>query len=209
MDRVKIKEKAKEMIKDNKWNIIKPILFLIVIESIVFGVSSGFNFQTINTTWQATSSTIISILVIPLSIGYDKYILNFIRSKKQNTQKIIFSKYKYFVPIFLSTMIVSFLVCFFSLFFIIPGIIVALSFSMVPYLLADEVYDNKDPFEVVSKSKDMMKGYKMNYFIFIISFIGWNILSLLTLGILYIYVGPYMVVSNGLYYEELKKIYKK
>ena len=50
-----------------------------------------------------------------------------------------------------------------------------------------------------------MKGYKMNYFVFKLSFIGWNILAILTFGILYIWLVPYMVIAKTMYYDNLIK----
>ena len=59
--------------------------------------------------------------------------------------------------------------------------------------------------EVVKKSRNLTKGYKMDLFIFGLSFIGWNILASFTLGLLYIWLMPYMIVATTLLYEELKK----
>ena len=61
---------------------------------------------------------------------------------------------------------------------------------------------------LVKKSKEMMLGYKNDYFLFMLSFTGWILFSILTLGIGLIYVIPYITVCQALYYEELKKITK-
>ena len=55
----------------------------------------------------------------------------------------------------------KFLVAFWSLFFIIPGIIVALNFSQAFYILADD--PDKSISKVLTESKIMMYGNKMNY----------------------------------------------
>ena len=57
-------------------------------------------------------------------------------------------------------------------------------------------------------SEKMMDGHKWEYFVFQLSFIGWYLLCGLTLGILYIWVLPYVTVANTMWYEELKKISK-
>ena len=51
-----------------------------------------------------------------------------------------------------------------------------------------------------------MNGYKMDYFMLVLSFFGWLLLGIFTLGILYIWLVPYMNVTFILYYEELKKV---
>lgn len=50
----------------------------------------------------------------------------------------------------------------------------------------------------------MMKGYKMKLFLLDLSFIGWAILALLTLGLGVILLEPYMLTARAVFYEELK-----
>lgn len=56
----------------------------------------------------------------------------------------------------------------------------------------------------LKKSWSMMKGYKWNYLVFTLSFLGWILLSPFTLFILLIWLVPYMEVAIILYYEKLK-----
>ena len=91
-----------------------------------------------------------------------------------------------------------------SLLFIIPGIIKALSYSMTPFILAE--HKNVPATEALKISMRMTQGYKGEIFVMGLSFIGWLILSALTAGILYIfYVGPYINTSFAGLYDELKK----
>ncbi len=87
--------------------------------------------------------------------------------------------------------------------FIIPGIIVSYGLAMVPYLLAED--NDIQPMDAIRKSWAMMKGHKWELFVFDLSFIGWALLSLLTLGILlFFYVEPYYYSSHAAFYEALK-----
>ena len=91
-----------------------------------------------------------------------------------------------------------------SLLFIIPGIIKALSYFMTPYILAES--KNVSATEALKLSMRMTKGYKGEIFVMYLSYIGWMLLSGLTAGILYIlYVGPYMNTALAGLYDELKK----
>ena len=91
-----------------------------------------------------------------------------------------------------------------SLLFIIPGIIKAYSYRMVPYILAD--HPEMSGTAVITLSRQMMNGNKWRAFVLDLSFIGWEILSLLTLGILGIfYVNPYKHSTNAELYQALKK----
>ena len=58
--------------------------------------------------------------------------------------------------------------------------------------------------ESIKKSWEMMKGYKWNYFVFILSFLGWILLTPFTLGLLFIWLIPYITVAEIIYYERLK-----
>ena len=87
--------------------------------------------------------------------------------------------------------------------FIIPGIYKAYEYRMIPYLLAEN--PNLSWKEAFSISKEMMNGNKWKAFVLDLSFIGWNLLSILTLGILSIfYVNPYKFSTNAALYEQLK-----
>lgn len=87
--------------------------------------------------------------------------------------------------------------------FIIPGIVVSYGLDMVPYILADN--PGIGIMDAIKASWEMMKGYKWKLFVFDLSFIGWIILDVLTLGILGIfYVNPYIGSSHAAFYEALK-----
>ena len=87
---------------------------------------------------------------------------------------------------------------------IIGGFIKMYEYRMIPYLLAENPkMDRKEAFK---KSKEMMKGNKWRAFILDISFILWEILSVLTYGLLNIfYVNPYRVATSVELYEKIKQ----
>lgn len=93
-----------------------------------------------------------------------------------------------------------------SLLLVIPGIYKAYEYRMVPYLLADcPELSRQDAFRI---SKEMMDGQKLDAFILDLSFLGWDILSSFTFGILEIfYVAPYRRATNAELFLELKREY--
>lgn len=92
-----------------------------------------------------------------------------------------------------------------SLLFVIPGIVKAYEYMMIPYLLAENPSMSKE--QAFALSKQMMTGNKWNAFILELSFIGWDFLSALTVGILNIfYVQPYKSLTYAALYEELSLI---
>ncbi len=204
MNRQKIKEEAKSIIKGNIWTLLLPFIIAGGLSAIVGGISgyyTGINGEEASTLVNSISS-LVDILVLPLSIGATAYVMKFVR--KENVDlNYMFSFYKKFWPIFVLTFFIGLFTALWTILFIIPGIIAAISYSMSEYLLID---GNEDAMECIKCSKKMMNGYKMDYFVFNLSFIGWYLLAIPTLGLILIYVLPYVKVSQVLYYEELKKV---
>ena len=90
-----------------------------------------------------------------------------------------------------------------GLLLIVPGIIKRYSYRMAPYILAD--HPELSGKEVLTLSRQMMDGHKWRTFVLDLSFLGWNILSALTFGLLGIfYVNPYRQCTNAELYRELK-----
>lgn len=93
-----------------------------------------------------------------------------------------------------------------SLLLIVPGIVKAYEYRMVPYLLADDPnMPRQDAFRL---SKELMYGQKWNTFVLDLSFLGWSLLSVCTCGLLAIfYVNPYVQATNAELFLELKREY--
>lgn len=90
-----------------------------------------------------------------------------------------------------------------GLLFIVPGIVKAYEYAMVPYIVADNPgMDKKTAFAV---SKQLMTGNKWNLFVFDLSFLGWTLLSAITFNIVGVfYAYPYMKASRAEVYLALK-----
>jgi len=69
------------------------------------------------------------------------------------------------------------------------------------------MYDSPEikPLEALKKSETMMKGYKGKYFLLCLSFIGWVLLGIITLGIGFLWIIPYIWLTQANFYENLKK----
>lgn len=91
-----------------------------------------------------------------------------------------------------------------SLLLFIPGIIAAYRYAMAPYIMAE----NPDigVVEAVNRSKAMMQGNKALLFWLHLSFIGWILLCVLSLGIGSLWLAPYMKASETAFYLELNGI---
>ena len=196
MNRAEIKNLAKEKIKGNLLNLLWPIIVISIVGSIpsmIVGDSESILALII----VLAASFVTSIF----SVSYVAYLLEFVRTGTSTFNTIIECVKKNWLRILLVSILVGVFTFLWTLLFIIPGIVAALSYSMATYLIVDTDLDAND---AIKESKRMMKGYKWDYFVFGLSFIGWIILVPLTFGILYIWLLPYMYVSMAIYYEKLK-----
>lgn len=91
---------------------------------------------------------------------------------------------------------------FWSLLFFIPGIVKAYSYAMAPYILADN--PELTGGEALTASREMMRGKKWRLFCLDFSFIGWEILSIFTLGILTLWITPWKAAAIADFYETVK-----
>jgi len=92
-----------------------------------------------------------------------------------------------------------------SLLFLIPGIIKGYSYMMVPFLLAEN--PGLSGTEALRRSQEMMRGQKWNAFMLDLSFLGWDLLAILTCGILWVfYVNPYRNCTRAELYIRLRSM---
>ncbi len=91
------------------------------------------------------------------------------------------------------------------------GIIIALpqyyAYSQVEFILCDALENQsyESAFKIIRTSRQMMKGYKGKRFVLDLTFIGWYLLTAITLGIASIYVYPYVYTAQTLFYEAVLK----
>lgn len=90
-----------------------------------------------------------------------------------------------------------------SLLFIVPGIVKSYSYRLAPYIIGENPEMNWR--QALDESARLMNGNKWRAFVYDLSFLGWGILSGLTLGILGIfYVDPYKNSSDAALYEAIR-----
>jgi len=172
-----------------------------------------FNFEQPEIATGLTLTAIIAfvftvIIADPLIVAGKRYFLK-IRNEKtarMGEMKEIFKKGSWInVAI---TMLLRNIYNFLWYFTIIGGVIKMYEYRMIPYILAENPKTNRK--EAFKLSKQMMKGNKWKTFLLDVSFVGWNILSVFTLGLLNIlYVNPYKATTNAELYVELRNIAKK
>ena len=85
----------------------------------------------------------------------------------------------------------------------IPGIVKSYSYLFATNILA--IHPEVTATKALKLSMRITKGHRWELFVMHLSFIGWLLLSALTLGILYIiYVGPYIYATNAGFFTEMR-----
>ena len=210
-NRQQVKEQAKQIMKRNYWKMFVVTLIAstltgektTIIERIQDFASNHLSYEAppifYSSNFQYIFYSFISIASI-LGILYTIFIGNvivvgknryFIKNHVENPELgEIFSGFK---GNYLNVVKIMFLMDLKTLLwlflFIVPGIIKAYEYSMIPYLLAENPNLSAD--EAFFLSKQMTTGQKVNLFVLDLSFLGWIILGALCCGIGLLFVQPY------------------
>ena len=143
------------------------------------------------------------LVVCPLEFGFMLCFLRLIRgedsSEMVGDQFNVFSKYGRTLG---TSLLMTLYILLWCLLFVIPGIIMSYAYAMTPYIMNDR--PDLDASDCIHESRVMMKGYKCKLFCLDLSFIGWALLCILTLGIGLLWLQPYIEASHAKFYEELK-----
>ncbi|MDE6441732.1 MAG: DUF975 family protein [Clostridia bacterium] len=115
--------------------------------------------------------------------------------------EMLFSGFKRFGSSLALYLINTIFIALWSLLLIIPGIIKSLSYGLSFYILSDN--QNISTNEARKLSMQMMEGHKWKLFCLHFSFIGWYLLGILTLGILYFWIVPYHNTAVAVFYQDL------
>nr|WP_257125369.1 DUF975 family protein [Bhargavaea cecembensis] len=164
-------------------------------EELLTGTEQAIDFAT----------TILSILLFPITVGWLWLNLDIIRQQDVSIERI----FRAFTTMYWKSVWVNILMGFFLFFWtlllIIPGIIKSFSYSLTIYILHDR--PELSALEAITESRKMMDGYKGQAFLLTLSFIGWFILGILTLGIGFLFIYPYYSATYARFYEEIKEGY--
>lgn len=162
--------------------------------------------QAISSTSDYVSILISLFILIPLGYGYNIAFLNFKRTGESVKMEQLFDGFKDYSRVVLTNILEAVYVFLWTMLLIIPGIIKAISYSQTTYILKDNP-DLKNN-AAIELSMAMMKGHKFDYFCLILSFIGWLLLCILTLGIGLLWVSPYITTASANFYEYVKEDYE-
>lgn len=215
MDASQLRLKARESLKGNYWPSVGAAFVASIFGALICSGSARSEFQ-----WQqefeslpqsikeiliaiiaamGTISLVKLILGGVIQVGYADYLL-----KQQDCEirsvKDLFSKFDNFAQGFLQSFLRGLYIILWTLLLIIPGIVKSIAYSMTPFIMAEN--PEMTAKEAIRRSQELMKGHKRELFWFNFSFIGWEILAILTAGIGYIFLYPYLNAAYAAFYRD-------
>ena len=193
MNRVEIKNFAKEKLSGNLGSIWKILIIALGI-SLATGIVFGILFNNMDVD---ILDSLLGILMMPLGIGTTAFFVSLIENENFEA-KDLFKYYHDFVKVIGVTILMGLIVMLGYICFIIPGIILTLSYSLVPIILIKK--PELGIVETLKYSREKMQGHKLDAFVLGLSFIGWAILGTLTFCILYIWLFTYMQFTFTKFY---------
>lgn len=148
---------------------------------------------------------IIGVIIVVIGggiqLGLIRYNLDLLTREKPPAFLTLFSRMSIFGRALGLRLMMGILTGLWSLLFVIPGVVATYRYVLAPYLMAE--HPEMGVMEAISQSKALMRGNKWRLFCLKLSFIGWGILSTLTLGIGDLWLAPYLNAAKAAFYLEL------
>ncbi|PAF20549.1 hypothetical protein CHH58_16770 [Terribacillus saccharophilus] len=208
IDNRTLKQDALDSLSGNWGKSVLAVLLFSVISFIIKIITdSWFGFSTVvgeeitvkNESLSFVRDTLLDyVLLMPLFVGTTWLFQSFVQGDRPSFG-FIFSPFKRFWRYMLTGLIMTILLTFWTLLLIVPGIIKYLSYSQTLYILRENPHYSI--FEAIRESKEKMRGNKGRLFLLQLSFIGWALLTILTLGIGAFWLEPYFRTTMASFYE--------
>jgi len=135
-----------------------------------------------------------------ISVGYARFNLELV-DRGEPGFETLFGYFTCWKTTAIARLLQSIYILLWSLLLVIPGIIAAYSYAMTEFILAEQ--PELTASEAIARSKELMSGNRWRLFCLHFSFIGWDILSSLTLGIGNLWLRPYKRAAEAAFYREI------
>jgi uncharacterized membrane protein len=179
-----------------KWSIGGVVTFL-TLTAVAMGMGSLFFSGLI-----AHFCTLVGIFITPIMVyGLFVFFLRNIRGE-QVSIKGLFVGFSHYGSVLSTMLLMHLYIILWSLAGIIPGIIKAYAYALTPYILHD--HPEMGANDVITRSAELMNGHKRQLFLMDLSFAGWGLLCILSLGVGFLWLIPYMQSARAAFYEEVK-----
>lgn len=196
--------------------IVLLLFFLLIIPIITFAQNNP-DFMSGNANYDGNSgggggSFLGGIIGAIFSAGISWTFLDLYREKRQDIRPFSDAFRGFAGPVVLGVIclyvITTVFISLWTLLLIVPGIIKGYSYSQTYFVYYDafeETGVRPGFLNSITRSRQLMNGYKGQLFLLDLSFIGWHILAILTLGIGYLWLTPYITATKAAFYDNLPK----
>ena len=200
MNTTELKANAKEQLR-GKWAVaIATVLVanILIDSDVMYKVSEKFGLIGLS-----ISCSLISLFLGGvISVGLCKFLLDMTTKREEPRFETLFSQFNIYLKTLGLNILITLSVCIGTILFIVPGIIVGLMFSQSYYILSED--PSKSITQCIKESVDMMNGHKWDLFYLELTFIGWWLLTAITVGIAGLWVAPYVKVTETNFYLSIK-----
>lgn len=200
-----ITARARETLRGNWGNailisVLIPVIFGIfqMIVKYAFNRSAGFTLPAIMLVIISVSTVIANFYS---SMAVPVWFLFLQRREPVTATEAFCTAFSRFWTAFLSGILAGLIVFLKLLLFIIPGILAAYDYILVYFCIADDPC--LSPGQALKRSRAIMHGHRWQFFCFSWRFVGWAILCLLTLGIGFIWLIPYITAAMTEFYRSV------
>lgn len=222
LNRIELKSNAKAITKSARVSAYQMTLLYLVIRFVLgladnyvsadegtwveigdmqFQVQSLFHHAAFPTPVVVFVSVLVWLLGCVLAAGYVLYHQG-VRRGEEMPISSLFDGFGFVGKIVLLNLVMTVFVALWSMLFIIPGIIAGYRYRFALYNLCEN--PELGVMDALNMSKAQTKGYKLDLFVLDLTFIGWSLLCGLTLGILSIWIAPYIQQTDLGYFEAIK-----
>lgn len=201
MERLVLKENAKTQLR-GKWGLAIITLLASLIIVSIFSIVMKF-LQPEGGTLTVIGEFVSTFLGGAITLGTCKFLLNIATNNGEEKFNDLFLGFNIYFKSLGLWIVINLIICIATVFFIVPGVIVALMFSQSFFILCEN--NEKSIMECLKESAEIMEKNKIQLFVLELSFIGWWIVVILTFGIGILWVYPYRQVTLANFYLCIKK----
>jgi len=205
MDRGMLKCNAKEQLS-GKWGLAVRTLFILTILQSLNGFFEALEKIQLVKLDSSVSNWILFIALIfegVFSVGACKFTLNLATNREEGKFNDAFSGFDVYLKTLGINLLITLCTVIGFILLVVPGVVLLAMFSQAFYILSED--KSKGVIECLKESARMMKGKKWEYFVLMLSFLGWDLLVVITFYIGSLWLSPYKQATYANYYLELKK----
>ncbi len=225
LDRAKLKREAKEIIRSARVSAFLFTILYLVITTALRLCSNYVNCtvpaymelyfpgvpvpEFLSRAAEISPTVVIFVSVMAwmlsavLMAGHALYHLG-IRRGEEMSYGTMFDGFSFVGKVILLQIIISTIVSLLYLLLIVPGVIASYRYRFALYNLCEN--PEIGVMQAIHLSARQTHGYKMDLFVLDMSFLGWSMLSVLTLGLAGIWVTPYLEQANIGYFQQIKQM---